>query len=54
MKQLLTLICFFALQITAQDKTKTPQWLGILTLAINTKTQNWTKTDEIKASIFSA
>ena len=48
MKQLLTLICLlFVLQIAAQDKTKTPQWLGILTLADKYKdAKNWTKTDE--------
>lgn len=48
MKQLLTIICLlFALQIAAQDKTKTPQWLGILTLADKYKdAKNWTKTDE--------
>lgn len=47
-KQLLTLIClFFTLQIAAQDKTKTPQWLGILTLTDKYKdAKNWTKTDE--------
>lgn len=48
MKKLLTLICLlFALQIAAQDKTKTPQWLGILTLADKYKdAKNWTKADE--------
>ena len=48
MKQLLTLIClFFVMQISAQDKTKTPQWLGILTLADKYKdAKNWTKADE--------
>lgn len=48
MKQLPTIIClFFALQIAAQDKIKTPQWLGILTLADKYKdAKNWTKTDE--------
>lgn len=48
MKQLFTIICFlFATQLSAQDKTKTPQWLGILTLADKYKdAKNWTKTDE--------
>ena len=48
MKQLLTIICLlFALQISAQEKTKTPQWLGILTLADKYKDEkNWTKQDE--------
>jgi uncharacterized protein len=48
MKQLLTIICLlFALQMAAQEKTKTPQWLGILTLADKYKdAKNWTKTDE--------
>lgn len=48
MKQLLTLICvLFALQNSAQEKQKTPQWLGILTLADKYKDEkNWTKQDE--------
>ena len=48
MKKLLPLICLlFALQIAAQDKTKTPQWLGILTLTEKYKDEkNWSKTDE--------
>jgi uncharacterized protein YciI len=48
MKQLLTIICLlFVLQISAQDKTKTPQWLGILTLADKYKDEkNWSKQDE--------
>jgi uncharacterized protein len=48
MKQLLVLICiFFALQSTAQEKAKTPQWLGILTLSEKYKDEkNWSKTDE--------
>ena len=48
MKKLLPLICLlFALQISAQEKTKTPQWLGILTLADKYKDEkNWTKQDE--------
>lgn len=48
MKQLLTICCLlFALQITAQEKTKTPQWLGILTLTEKYKDEkNWAKTDE--------
>lgn len=48
MKQLLTIIClFFALQIAAQDKAKTSQWLGILTLSEKYKDEkNWTKQDE--------
>lgn len=48
MKQLLALICiFFATQTTAQEKTKTPQWLGILTLTEKYKDEkNWSKTDE--------
>jgi uncharacterized protein len=48
MKKLLTLICLlFALQVAAQEKTKTPQWLGILTLAEKYKEEkNWTKEDE--------
>jgi len=48
MKQLLTLICvLFALQNNAQEKQKTPQWLGILTLADKYKDEkNWTKQDE--------
>ena len=42
MKQLLTVICLlFALQISAQDKTKTPQWLGILTLTEKYKDENY-------------
>jgi uncharacterized protein YciI len=47
-KQLLTIIFFlFAMQLSAQEKTKTPQWLGILTLADKYKdAKNWTKTDE--------
>jgi uncharacterized protein len=48
MKKLLTIICIlFALQVAAQDKTKTPQWLGILTLSEKYKDEkNWTKQDE--------
>lgn len=48
MKQLLMLICLlFAMQISAQEKTKTPQWLGILTLADKYKdAKNWSKQDE--------
>jgi uncharacterized protein YciI len=48
MKQLLTLISFlFALQVAAQEKQKTAQWLGILTLAEKYKNEkNWTKQDE--------
>ena len=48
MKQLLTILCFFfALQLCAQEKTKTPQWLGILTLAEKYKEEkNWRKEDE--------
>jgi uncharacterized protein len=48
MKKLLTVICIlFATQVAAQDKTKTPQWLGILTLADKYKEEkNWTKQDE--------
>lgn len=48
MKQLLTIICLvIALQISAQEKTKTPQWLGILTLADQYKVEkNWSKTDQ--------
>ena len=48
MKQLLTLLCFFfAMQLCAQEKTKTPQWLGILTLTEKYKDEkNWAKTDE--------
>lgn len=48
MKQLLALICtLLALQSTAQEKTKTPQWLGILTLTEKYKDEkNWSKTDE--------
>lgn len=48
MKQLLTIICIlFTLQLAAQEKTKTPQWLGILTLADKYKDEkNWTKQDE--------
>ncbi len=48
MKQLLTIIClFFALQTSAQQSTKAPQWLGILTLTEKYKDEkNWSKTDE--------
>ena len=48
MKQVLTFCClFFALQLCAQEKTKTPQWLGILTLTEKYKDEkNWAKTDE--------
>jgi uncharacterized protein len=48
MKPLLTILCiFFTLQLSAQEKTKTPQWLGILTLAEKYKEQkNWSKEDE--------
>lgn len=48
MKQLLVLLCLlFALQSTAQEKTKTPQWLGILTLTEKYKDEkNWGKADE--------
>ncbi len=48
MKQLLTVIVLLiSVQLCAQDKTKTPQWLGILTLAEKYKDEkNWTKTDE--------
>lgn len=48
MKRLLTICClFFALQISAQEKKKTPQWLGILTLTEKYKDEkNWAKTDE--------
>ncbi len=48
MKQLLILCCLFsALQTSAQEKTKTPQWLGILTLTEKYKDEkNWTKEDE--------
>ncbi len=48
MKQLLTLICLlFVLHTFAQEKTKTPQWLGILTLADKYKdAKNWSKQDE--------
>ena len=48
MKQLLTILCFFfVLQLSAQEKTKTPQWLGILTLAEKYKEEkNWSKEDE--------
>jgi uncharacterized protein YciI len=48
MKELLTGIClFFACQIAAQEKPKTPQWLGILTLSEKYKDEkNWTKHDE--------
>jgi uncharacterized protein len=48
MKKLLTIICIlFALQVAAQEKTKTPQWLGILTLSEKYKDEkNWTKQDE--------
>ncbi len=48
MKQLLTLLCFFfSMQLCAQEKTKTPQWLGILTLTEKYKDEkNWAKTDE--------
>ncbi|NCU02351.1 MAG: hypothetical protein GXC73_00045 [Chitinophagaceae bacterium] len=48
MKQLLTLICFlFTIQLCAQEKTKTPQWLGILTLTEKYKEEkNWSKADE--------
>jgi uncharacterized protein len=35
------------LQVAAQEKTKTPQWLGILTLSEKYKDEkNWTKQDE--------
>src|SRR5688572_23994416 len=48
MKQLITLICLlFVLHASAQEKTKTPQWLGILTLADKYKdAKNWSKQDE--------
>ena len=48
MKQLLTIICLlFTIQLSAQEKTKTPQWLGILTLTEKYKDEkNWSKTDE--------
>ena len=48
MKQLLILCCLFsAIQTSAQEKTKTPQWLGILTLTEKYKDEkNWTKEDE--------
>lgn len=48
MKQLLTILCFFfAIQLCAQEKTKTPQWLGILTLTEKYKDEkNWSKADE--------
>jgi uncharacterized protein YciI len=48
MRQLLTLIClFFVLHSSAQEKIKTPQWLGILTLADKYKdAKNWSKQDE--------
>ena len=48
MKQLLTIFCFLlTVQLSAQEKTKTPQWLGILTLAEKYKEEkNWSKEDE--------
>lgn len=48
MKQLLTILSFcFTIQLCAQDKTKTPQWLGILTLTDKYKEEkNWSKQDE--------
>lgn len=48
MKQLLTIFCFLlTVQLSAQEKTKTPQWLGILTLTDKYKEEkNWSKEDE--------
>lgn len=48
MKQLLTIFCFLVtVQLSAQEKTKTPQWLGILTLTDKYKEEkNWSKEDE--------
>nr|WP_294903167.1 YciI family protein [uncultured Lacibacter sp.] len=48
MKQLLIICCcFLAFQLSAQEKKKTPQWLGILTLTEKYKEEkNWSKEDE--------
>ena len=44
---LLLLINVVSFSVSAQEKTKTPQWLGILTLADKYKdAKNWTKQDE--------